>query len=569
VAQGERIPGRARSLATLAAVLTTLSLAAPAASALATDRFVDDQGLGDFPCTNPLDPCATIGTALNVPSVPGDVIHVGGGSYPGNLTLPDGVSLIKNSFASGAGITTTGAATINTMASTTPAITLATGTSPRVISGFTLRGGNIIAVSAALIVPAPSDNVTISQNTFDDHSINVLRQLRVTSGSPHITGNTFVGANDGTARGAIDYATSTGGSPEIDHNTIDGLFQGIRVSSSGSPRTFDIHDNAITNVYDEPSNAIPIAVAISGASGKLMGNLATEIPGQELGEGIDVITGPANGTGIAVEASHNQVYGFSGFSEFGTPDPVVLTDDAFSAADGAALGFFDVAGGATVRNVTAIGGGAGTSDIFLSSSPTTIDSTVIGSRGIAIVASTCTSSFSVGTAASPGCGLSTIADPLFANASANDVHLLAGSSLIDAGNPAAPAAGDTDLDGNPRAIAVVSCPARRDIGAYELNNPRDCVPPDTIPPDTTVSGKRKVRTRKKKARVTFTFTSSEPGSTFACSLDGRPFAPCSSPFTVKLRRGAHTLSVRATDTTGNADTTPASFTTKVKRKRNR
>ncbi|HEY6636887.1 MAG TPA: calcium-binding protein [Solirubrobacterales bacterium] len=96
-------------------------------------------------------------------------------------------------------------------------------------------------------------------------------------------------------------------------------------------------------------------------------------------------------------------------------------------------------------------------------------------------------------------------------------------------------------------------------------------PPGTTPapntaPETFVSGKSKVRTRKRKARVTWTFTANEP-STFACSLDGGPFAPCSSPFSAKLRRGAHTLSVRATDAAGNADATPAGFTTKVKRKR--
>jgi hypothetical protein len=89
---------------------------------------------------------------------------------------------------------------------------------------------------------------------------------------------------------------------------------------------------------------------------------------------------------------------------------------------------------------------------------------------------------------------------------------------------------------------------------------------DATAPETTLSGKRKVKTRKKKARVTWTFGSPEAG-TFECSLDGRPFAPCVSPFSAKLRRGAHTLSVRATDAIGNADPTPAIFTTKVKRKR--
>jgi hypothetical protein len=88
-----------------------------------------------------------------------------------------------------------------------------------------------------------------------------------------------------------------------------------------------------------------------------------------------------------------------------------------------------------------------------------------------------------------------------------------------------------------------------------------------LAPETTVSGKAKIKTRKKKVRVTWTFGSTEPGSTFACSLDGGAFAPCASPFGAKLRRGAHTLAVRATDSSGNVDQTPATFTTKVKPKR--
>jgi hypothetical protein len=72
---------------------------------------------------------------------------------------------------------------------------------------------------------------------------------------------------------------------------------------------------------------------------------------------------------------------------------------------------------------------------------------------------------------------------------------------------------------------------------------------------------------ERKARVSFTFSSSKASSTFACSLDGSPFAPCTSPFTRKLRRGSYTLMVRATDADGNTDPTPASFTTKVKPKK--
>src|SRR4029077_21111665 len=46
---------------------------------------------------------------------------------------------------------------------------------------------------------------------------------------------------------------------------------------------------------------------------------------------------------------------------------------------------------------------------------------------------------------------------------------------------------------------------------------------DTAAPDTAVNGRKKFNTRKKRARVSFTFTATEPGAAFECSIDGRPF----------------------------------------------
>src|SRR5215207_11310 len=90
---------------------------------------------------------------------------------------------------------------------------------------------------------------------------------------------------------------------------------------------------------------------------------------------------------------------------------------------------------------------------------------------------------------------------------------------------------------------------------------------DATAPDTSVSGKAKVKTRKKKVRISWILGTTDPGATIECSLDGGGFVPCVSPFTAKLRRGAHTLVARARDALGNVDASPASFTTKVKRKR--
>jgi hypothetical protein len=58
--------------------------------------------------------------------------------------------------------------------------------------------------------------------------------------------------------------------------------------------------------------------------------------------------------------------------------------------------------------------------------------------------------------------------------------------------------------------------------------------------------------------VTFAFSSSEPGSSFECSLDGAALSSCASPKSYSLADGAHTFEVKATDPDGNADATPAS-----------
>ena len=82
-------------------------------------------------------------------------------------------------------------------------------------------------------------------------------------------------------------------------------------------------------------------------------------------------------------------------------------------------------------------------------------------------------------------------------------------------------------------------------------------PPDTTPPQTTIATGPSGTVTSTSA--TFTFSSSEPGSTFACSLDGALAAPCSSPTTYSgLADGVHTFAVAATDPAGNTDPTPAS-----------
>jgi hypothetical protein len=110
---------------------------------------------------------------------------------------------------------------------------------------------------------------------------------------------------------------------------------------------------------------------------------------------------------------------------------------------------------------------------------------------------------------------------------------------------------------------------------------------DSVAPETTITKAPKKKTKKKSA--TFAFESNEPNSTFECSLDGKALArpvslfeafmrllgarspratsSCTSPVTVKVKKGKHTFTVAATDAAGNKDQTPASASWKFKKKK--
>src|SRR5262249_53403544 len=69
---------------------------------------------------------------------------------------------------------------------------------------------------------------------------------------------------------------------------------------------------------------------------------------------------------------------------------------------------------------------------------------------------------------------------------------------------------------------------------------------DTTPPDTSIDSGPSGPTNTNSA--TFTFSSTESGSTFTCQLDSGTVSSCTSPKTYSsLSDGAHTVRVIATD----------------------
>lgn len=79
-------------------------------------------------------------------------------------------------------------------------------------------------------------------------------------------------------------------------------------------------------------------------------------------------------------------------------------------------------------------------------------------------------------------------------------------------------------------------------------------------PATTLTGKPPAIGNA--ASVTFVFSSPVAGATFVCSVDGKPFAPCTSPLTTTVDEGQHSFAVAAVSGTLQDDT-PETWTFKV------
>jgi virginiamycin B lyase len=78
---------------------------------------------------------------------------------------------------------------------------------------------------------------------------------------------------------------------------------------------------------------------------------------------------------------------------------------------------------------------------------------------------------------------------------------------------------------------------------------------DTVPPDTSIQ--KGPRGRSRDRTPTFVFRSSEPGSTFICRIDRKPFRRCPAVKTFRVKPGRHVVRVKARDAAGNLDPTPA------------
>lgn len=109
-----------------------------------------------------------------------------------------------------------------------------------------------------------------------------------------------------------------------------------------------------------------------------------------------------------------------------------------------------------------------------------------------------------------------------------------------------------------------------------FSGPKTCTPPPPPGEGGTGSGggsgapqtflRHKPAKRTTDRTPTFGFAANEPGARFQCKLDGKPYRTCRSPLTTRrLAYGRHRFRVRAVDSGGTIDPTPASYSFKVVR----
>jgi len=80
---------------------------------------------------------------------------------------------------------------------------------------------------------------------------------------------------------------------------------------------------------------------------------------------------------------------------------------------------------------------------------------------------------------------------------------------------------------------------------------------DTTPPDTSMTARPSNPANSTSA--SFSFASTEAGSTFECQMDNGGYSACTSPRSYTLTDGGHTFCVKATDTAGNTDPAPECY----------
>ena len=376
---------------------------------------------------------ATIQAAINA-AAPGDIVLVAPGTYFESINFSGKAITVTSSGGPASTIIDAGGA---------GRVATFSGGEGRssVLRGFTLQNGRAGSPESGGGIEISGSSPTIDGNVITNNSACLDGGgIDVNFGSPLIQGNTITnnasasgGCSGGIEGGGINVGGA--GSAQIIGNTISGntSFWGgaIGLFAAGTPT---IADNVLSgNTASSDGGAI---WSVNQSDAILVQNLVT---GNRSG---------GNGGG------------FNFLPPSGTPGPTMVNNTLVgdtATGEGSELYFDGFVSTTRVSNNIAVGGagqgGAVFCDQTFSTTPPILDhNDAFTPNGGVGFASNC------GSAAGSSGNVSL--DPRFAGAA--DVHLQAGSPVIDAGNSSAPDLPATDLDGGPRIVGPAV-----DMGVFE------------------------------------------------------------------------------------------------------
>lgn len=377
----------------------------------------------------------------------------------------------------------------------------------------------------------------------------------------------------------------TGGSVVLEDSTVSLPTSGDGSTIGVAPFTgpVTVRGSHLTAMTGGLTSVQPLTVERSRVAASTTGVRTQGAGPLEVTDSLVTITG-AGGVGLAVDqgAATSGQGVVRGTTVAGPGSGVGIGATAVGASASAALTVRDTAVGGFAADVRAAADDGATATVDLQwsaagSTQTTGNLDGTGATGSASVIS----------------GPGALAAPVFADPASGDFRPAAGSALVDAGDPGAPAPGALDLAGAPRASAgTCGGAARRDIGAFEhvpqcgpgteggapaptassgdgpLSGPLPA-PPDPLgaapgraagPGSGVAPDTRIVRAPRRvvRGRAVLRLAATVPGARFRCRVNGGAVRPCRARAVVTgLRRGRNVVRAWAVSPAGAVDTTPA------------
>ncbi len=552
--QGKRSAGWCRRSAGV--MLGAFAMLAAAPAAQAADTFVNGAtGNNSSACTSAALPCATVQAAITKAGS-NSTITVAPGAYTGLINIGDGNSLrASGSLAA----TTLEVVYVDTAAGT--------------IEGFTFVGNAGIDANYSMRV---ADSATVAGNVFDvDDSVGAALGIEYNSESPTVRDNRFIDDGAG-ANTAITVNPVGSEAPVVSGNEISGFAAGIRITRGAAV----VRGNVISGTHNNAGQGTAIAVSLGGATPgdddatpTIVGNVLRDpVPFNDINGpyGISVIQGTNGNPTLSATLRRNTVRGFGMGVRAINTDTFTLDGDLITGG-GYGLTSIDTApglGNVAATNITSWGNSF---DINLQNTDLTLNSSIVEDpiRTIDSGANpfSCAITFSRGPTTSginPCFEFQTTVSPQFVDAAAGNFHLLPGSLLIDAGDPAFAHVEPLDFDGDARATAKVCGEPRSPTSAPMSTRPTVLRPrrqstlgprrgaprsrprpssPSRAPKAGPVSSAHWTQVRMQRARLRWRSRRSTSGHT--SSRSARSTAPATStrrrrrargPFRSRLRR---------------------------------